>query len=134
MTILPPDFIAKYLTSHTLPGSVFFHIQDARLKTEATASILLVATKTDTGWSNPSYVVLINVGDFWHICPWISGELHQILKKYPSPEEFLAGIPKQTLEEASKVQSIDQIVRDTATLRESSEKAVELKNKLLNQK
>lgn len=132
MTILPPDFIAKYLAVHTLPGSVFFHLQDFTLKNGIPASLLLVAIKRDKGWDDPAYAILINVNNFWHPCPFLSDEIYQCVIRQPSPLELLSKIPPEIMTEASKLQSIDQIMRDTEALRKQSEKAVELKDKILD--
>ena len=132
MTILPPDFIAKFLAVHTLPGSVFFHIQEFKLKNGADAALILSAVKRDTGWNDPAYVILIKVSDYWHPCPFISDELYQVIRQYPSATEMLEKIPPQCMAEASKMQSIDQIMRDTEAIRKQSEKAVELKDRILD--
>ena len=129
MTILPPDFVAKWLAPHSLPGSIFFLLQET-LAGDSRVSMILSAVKRDTGWAAPSYVALIFVKDRWEICPWICPEIYAVTNSYGPPADLFAKIDPSFLKEVSQIQSIDQIVKATGELLKKSEEAATLGNRL----
>jgi len=132
MTILPSDFVAKFLTVHALPGSVFFHVQDFKLKNGSDASLVLSAIKRDAGLTDPAYIFMIRVNECWHACPFIGDDMHQRMLTQAIPSDLLNLIPPDLMEVIAQKPSIEQVVRDTTALREQSEKVAELRDKLLD--
>ncbi len=94
--------------------------------------LVLAVTKRDSGWGTPSYAILVKISDTWVVCPWFSSELLEVFASQASPQEAFSMIPPEILAEAAKIQSLDQIVRDTDELRKQSEKLVAMKDQLLD--